>query len=95
MDIVREFDDAHRAYWADFTFVERTFTAPEETDAGIEPANAIVTAPVDERDLGLAVVRVAWKPNEIDVAHLAQGGTIWLSCWGGLPPHQIEVQGPS
>lgn len=26
-----------------------------------------------------------------EIAALAAGGTIWLSTWGGLPPHQIEV----
>lgn len=40
------------------------------------------------------VVRVPWKPDEIELMHLAQGGTIWLSTWGGLPPHMLEVQEP-
>jgi hypothetical protein len=61
---------------------------------GIEPAVVIVTQPRGPQDLGMRCVRVAWKPSEIDLAHLAQGGTIWLSCWGGLPPHMLEVQAP-
>lgn len=40
------------------------------------------------------VVRVPWKPDEIELAHLARGGTLWLSCWGGLAPHMLEVQEP-
>jgi hypothetical protein len=38
------------------------------------------------------IVRVPWKLNEIELMQLARGGTIWLSCWGGLPPHALEVQ---
>ena len=95
MDIVREFTEAHIAYWADFETKVATFTAPEEREQGIEPALGIITQPRDPQDLGVPCVRVAWKPNEIDLAHLAQGGTIWLSTWGGLPPHQIEVQPPT
>lgn len=94
MDIVRQFTDDHLAYWSDFETRVATFTAPEEQEVGIEPALGIITEPREPADLGVACVRVAWKPNEIDVAALAQGGTIWLSTWGGLPPHQIEVQPP-
>jgi hypothetical protein len=32
--------------------------------------------------------------DEIELAALAHGGTIWLSTWGGLPAHQLEVQAP-
>lgn len=43
---------------------------------------------------GALVVRVAWTLNEIDLMHLATGGTLWLSTWGGLPPHAIHVEPP-
>lgn len=95
MDIVRQFTDDHLAYWSDFDTKVATFTAPSEREVGIEPAIGIITQPRVPEDLGVPCVRVAWKPNEIDVAALAQGGTIWLSTWGGLPPHQIEVQAPA
>lgn len=95
MDIVREFTDDHRAYWADFETREATFTAPDEQAVGIEPAIGIVTAPRAPVDLGVPCVRVAWKPDDADIAALAAGGTIWLSTWGGLPPHQLEVQPPT
>ena len=94
MDIVREFTREHLDYWSDFDAQVSTFTAPNEQAVGIEPALGIVTQPQDALDLGVPCVRVAWKPNEIDLAHLARGGTVWLSCWGGLPPHMLEVQGP-
>lgn len=94
MDIVREFTDAQRAYWSEYEATETIFTAPDEQEVGIEPARGIVTLPRDEQDLGVACVRVAWKPDEIDLAHLARGGTIWLSTWGQLPVHSLQVQAP-
>lgn len=95
MDIVREFTDEQIAYWSDFDAKVATFSAPEEREVGIEPALGIITQPQDALDLGVPCVRVAWKPNEVDLAHLARGGTIWLSTWGGLPPHMLEVQAPA
>lgn len=95
MDIVREFTEDHLAYWSDFESRVAIFTAPNEQAVGIEPARGIITEPQDALDLGVQCVRVAWKPSEIDLAHLAQGGTLWLSCWGGLPPHMLEVQPPA
>ncbi|MGE3835888.1 MAG: hypothetical protein AB7H43_14055 [Acidimicrobiia bacterium] len=94
MDIVREFSEEQVGYWSDFDVQVASFTAPAERAVGIEPALGIITQPRDEQDLGVPCVRVAWKPSEIDLAHLARGGTIWLSTWGGLPPHMLEVQPP-
>lgn len=37
------------------------------------------------------VVHVALQLDEIEVARLAQGGTLWLTTWGGLPIHLVEV----
>lgn len=36
-------------------------------------------------------IHVPWTPNEVDVAALAHGGTIWLTVLGSLPPHTIQV----
>lgn len=44
---------------------------------------------------GAGVVHVAYQLDEIEVAHLARGGTLWLTTWGGLPIHLIEVVPPS
>lgn len=35
---------------------------------------------------------VARQLDEIEVAALAHGGTLWLTCWGGLPVHLVHVQ---
>lgn len=89
MKIVNDLDGHHLAYWADqFEAAPVTF-APPPGMPDCEACAAIVTD-----DEGQRVVRVAWKPNEIDLAHLARGGTLWLSTWGGLPPHMLEVQPP-
>lgn len=84
-------NDESMAYWVDYDPHPRIFTAPDDPP-GCTPCPALVTT---DPDTGQQVVRVAWKPDEIEVAALAHGGTIWLSCWGGLPAHMLEVQGPS
>lgn len=89
MNIVNDLDGYHLAYWADqFEAWPIVMKAPPGMD-DCGDCEAIATA-AD----GRTVIRVAWKPDEIDLAHLARGGTIWLSCWGGLPPHMLEVQEP-
>lgn len=85
-------DDTHLAYWSDRETHIARFTAPREQAHGIEPATGIVTKPTQASDLGLSTVRVAWKPSPEDIAELQAGGVIWLSMWGGLMMHQLEVQ---
>lgn len=41
-------------------------------------------------DAGL--IHVAYRLDEIEVAHLARGGTLWLTTRAVLPVHHIEVQ---
>lgn len=89
MRIVNDLTADHVAYWAEQNPVTLVMRAPEGME-NCEDCSAIATT--DES--GVTVVRVAWKPDEIDLAHLARGGTIWLSTWGGLPPHMLEVQAP-
>lgn len=91
MKILDEFTDDHIEYWAHLRPRPGVFEAPQSMPSCI-PARAIVTCADDDPDA--EVVRVPWKPDEIELAQLAQGGTIWLSTWGGLPPHQLEVQAP-
>lgn len=81
------------AYWENAEGIETAKTvvmhAPAGQEAVVIPCPTVHTT----TDHGL-VVRVPWVLFEIDLAHLAQGGTLWLSTWGGLPPHSIEVQEP-
>lgn len=87
MEIVNELEAHHLAYWADqYEAAPLVMKAPPGMD-DCSDCTAVATS-VD----GNVVIRVAWKPNEIELAQLAQGGTIWLSTWGGLPPHMLEVQ---
>lgn len=89
----RPLTDADMAYWADYNPQPRTFTAPGEVEAGVEPCQALVTDDLLDGQFG-QVVRVPWTLNEIELAHLARTGTLWLSTWGGLPMHMLEVQEP-
>lgn len=90
MKIVNEITDDHLAYWGAHHPTRVTMRAPEGmTDC----ADCVSVGTFD--DQGTVVVRTAWRPDEIDLAHLARGGVIWLSTWGGLPPHMLEVQPPA
>jgi hypothetical protein len=92
MEHIPDIQQGHLDYWREFQCSVAWFTSPVEADVGIKPAVGIITQPVTPQDLEVAAVRVAWKPTEEEIEHLKEGGTIWLSCWGGLPPHFLEVQ---
>lgn len=79
------------AYWGVGPERVHVFTAPAEIEAGVEPCAGVITVAND--GFGCAV-RVPWVLDEIELAHLAKGGTLWLSTWGGLPMHMLEVQPP-
>lgn len=86
----RPITEADMAYWADLNPRPATISGPGEIEADIEPCPAVIT---DGDEFGI-VVRVPWELNEIELTHLARGGTLWLSTWGGLPIHMMEVQEP-
>lgn len=90
----REIRSTDLDYWANQNPRPTVFTAPGEQEAGFEPCPGIITDDVDLNPGGI-VVRVPWKLDEIELVHLAKGGTLWLSTWGGLPPHMLEVQAPT
>lgn len=86
MEIVNDLDADQVGYWSELEGEVRRFAAPPGME-NCDPAMAVVT------DLGgTPVVRVAWRPSLADVEALADGGVVWLSSWGGLPPHMLEVQ---
>jgi hypothetical protein len=72
MDIVNDFTDAHLAYWLDLNPEPYTMKAPPGMPSCVD-CQALVT---DSTDGDGRYVRVAWKPNEIELAQLAQGGTM-------------------
>lgn len=90
MKIHNDLDGYDLAYWADqMDAAPITMKAPPGMD-DCDDCSAIVTT----NDRGERVIRTAWKPEPEDLAHLANGGTVWLSTWGGLPPHMLEVAPP-
>ena len=77
-------------YWSENNPRRALFTPPRTASPDdVMPCPALVTRPGNN-----PVVRVAWELDEIELAELARGGTLWLSIWGGLPPHMLEVQPP-
>lgn len=64
-------------------------------DPSFNPCPALATIEPDPYGaVGTLVTRVPWELTEIELMHLAKGGTLWLSTWGGLPPHMLHVQPP-
>lgn len=76
------------AYWTERDGCEqhpRIIGGPEE-GPDVIPCPALIAPDVN-------VVHVAYRLDEIEVAQLARGGTLWLTTWGGLPIHLVEVVG--
>lgn len=89
--------EAQRAYWQERDGCEpvpMVIGGPEEAPDVI-PCPALVVPLVIPREDGTlasgSVYHVAMQLDEIEVAHLAQGGTLWMTTWGGLPIHHLEV----
>jgi hypothetical protein len=82
----RTITDNDLEYWGALDPYRRTYTGPGEIESGIEPCPAI--------ELNNGEIAVAWTLDEIELVHLAQGGTLWLSTFGGLPIHGLHVQVP-
>lgn len=87
----RPITEADMDYWRSLNPRPAMISGPGEVEAHIEPCPAVVT---DGDGFGTTVVRVPWQLDEIELAHLAKGGTLWLSTWGGLPIHSLGVQAP-
>lgn len=88
---VDEITDEHMAYWSQFPDRRRAnFLAPQDMD-DCDACPTIVTTSVDDRGQTTPVVRVPFTLDDEDREAIAGGGTIWLSTWGGLPPHTLEV----
>ena len=57
------------------------------------PCPTLVTRGVDLGDGYIGnLFHVALQLDEIEVAALTQGGTLWLTTFGSLPIHLVEVQ---
>lgn len=54
----------------------------------VDPVAAIVTEGF------MRHVRVPWVLDEVDLVHLAKGGTLWFTALGELPAHYLHVQPP-
>jgi hypothetical protein len=86
----RPTNDMDLEYWSELNPQPMTFTGPGEQEQGVKPCGAIVTDDQMGNEFG-KVARVPWTLDDDEIARLAGGGTLWLSCWGGLPMHMLEV----
>jgi hypothetical protein len=86
----RDITDADVEYYARLNPRMMVFAADNET---VSPVQALRTK--DEADGFPVAIRVAWTLTEIDLMHLAKGGTLWLTCMGSLPAHHLHVQAPA
>lgn len=86
-----EATDEQVAYWADRDGVDpmRVVMGGPEEGPDVIPCPCLVSADPSSGRL----VHVAFELDEIEVAQLIHGGTLWLSTWGGLPVHLVEVVG--
>lgn len=86
--------DADLAYWADQDPIPTVIGGPPSEPDCI-PCPAIITTSDALASGPNQAVRVPYELDEIELAHLARGGTLWLTTWGGLPIHMLEVQEPA
>lgn len=88
--------DAHVAWWAerDGGPSQRMVIGGPEEAPDVIPCPALVhllQEPAGDGTSLQLVHHVAFQLDEIELAALAQGGTLWLTTWGGLPIHRLEV----
>lgn len=86
------------AYWSDHEDgggVQAVVIGGPEEGPDVVPCPALVGSRFellpDGQMAHWSVIHVAWQLDEIEVAHLANGGTLWLTTYGGLPIHRLEV----
>lgn len=80
----RDISEADLNYWSARAPRPARYTGPGEIDDGIEPCPAI--------NLSDGEIAVPWTLDEIELVHLAKGGTLWLVTRGHLPVHGLHVQ---
>jgi len=61
------------------------------TEAQCGTIHAYVGALMSGTLMGCQVTIVAWKPNEAELDDLLAGKSVYLTVFGGLPPHCITT----
>lgn len=87
MEVINDLNDKHVAYWTGGKRV--VMKAPPGMDDCSDCTGVMTDIGTDD-----FAIHVAWRPDEIELAHLAQGGVLWLTTYGSLPPHVLSVQSP-
>lgn len=85
--IPRPASEAERAWWAERDGASGhrlvVIGGPEE-GAGVIPCPALV-------GIGCGAIHVAYRLDDDELVRLAGGAALWLTTWGGLPVHLLEV----
>lgn len=88
----------HLAYWRrDDQLVEpfvQVIGGPEE-GPDVNPCPTAISAHVDDLGNRSVEYHIPLRLDEIELAHMAQGGTLWLTTYGVIPIHRVEVQAPA
>ena len=71
----------------------KTFVAPADLDhSQVAPITAFAGEVPSGHNLdGAGFVVVAWKPTSEEIESLRQGGLIYISMLGGIPPHFVTT----
>jgi hypothetical protein len=69
------------------------FTAPEDLDASQVNSIHAYRESIPTGNLeGATFIVVAWQPSPDEIKALQEGGSIFLSCLGSLPPHFLTTK---
>jgi hypothetical protein len=68
------------------------FTAPPGQAEEVNPLQVLITtAKIGDKEI--PCIEIPWKPNEVEMMDLVNGGTIWLTIWAThLSPMAMAVQ---
>lgn len=92
---IREFTPDHFQYWTTPEGdrpVSMSIGSPTERAKGIEPATALRTPPRSDKDFGQSVYRLGFVLTDADVEQVRAGTEVWVSMWGVVPMHMVEVR---
>lgn len=76
----------------DFPEANKKFVAPADFDENqVRTIRGYVGTMQGGSCDGQPIVVVAWCPTEEQLVELATGAPIFLTCFGGLPPHMLTT----
>lgn len=68
-----------------------TFKSPPEMPESCQDIKAFLGQAMGGVFDGAQICVTAWKPDAAELARLNQGGAVFLTVIGGLPPHRLST----